>query len=67
MAEHTTAQIQIAIATAIKDKDFDSVVALIKYLAAQDPQAAADTLEIINLGLDVARARHTALSSDGEA
>lgn len=54
MPEYTTAQIQVAIAAAIKDKDFPAVRALVERLAVQDPQAAADVLATIKLGMAVA-------------
>ena len=57
MAEFTTAEIQQAIAEAIKEKDFKAVKSLLEYLAVQDPRAAAGTYDTILFGMVAAAQR----------
>lgn len=65
MADLTTTDLQRAIAEAIKAKDFPAVRDLLEYLAARDPIAAVDTLEVIKLGMAVAATKPRPASDRG--
>lgn len=56
--EWTVAEIEAAIAAAIRAHDVTATVSLIRFLATEDPARAEDVIDAIQLGLAIASERN---------